>query len=226
MEYKTHISRRNFLKKSAVLAATAAFPGILNAINPSSKREVKNPKFVSGDKVNLACCGIGNRGKDIIKQLYSTGLCNIVALCDTDMEAAHTLEILKMFPNVPRFRDFRQMFDRMKDSIDAVSIGTPDHSHFPIAVRAMSEGIHVYVEKPLARTFLEVELLMAAARKYKVVTQMGNQGHSEANYFQFKAWTEAGIIKDVTRITAHMNNKRRWHQWDTNMKSDRSHVVL
>ena len=219
MEYKTHISRRNFLKKSAVLAATAAFPGILNAINPSSKREVKNPKFVSGDKVNLACCGIGNRGKDIIKQLYSTGLCNIVALCDTDMEAAHTLEILKMFPNVPRFRDFRQMFDRMKDSIDAVSIGTPDHSHFPIAMRAMSEGIHVYVEKPLARTFLEVELLMAAARKYKVVTQMGNQGHSEANYFQFKAWTEAGIIKDVTRITAHMNNKRRWHQWDTNMKS-------
>jgi hypothetical protein len=58
---------------------------------------------------------------------------------------------------------------------------------------------------------------MNAARKYKVVTQMGNQGHSEANYFQFKTWVEYGIIKDVTAITAHMNNSRRWHGWDTSM---------
>ena len=59
--------------------------------------------------------------------------------------------------------------------------------------------------------------MMEGAKKYKVATQMGNQGHSEANYFQFKAWTEAGIIKDVTAITAHMNGKRRWHDWDQNM---------
>jgi len=72
----------------------------------------------------------------------------------------------------------------------------------------------------LARTFYECELLMEAARKYRhVVTQMGNQGHSEANYFQFKAWVDAGIIKDVTAITAHMNSPRRWHGWDTDMKS-------
>lgn len=48
---------------------------------------------------------------------------------------------------------------------------------------------------------------------------MGNQGHSEANYFQFKAWKEAGIIKDVTAVTAHMNSSRRWHGWDTNIKN-------
>src|SRR3546814_9729073 len=61
---------------------------------------------------------------------------------------------------------------------------------------------------------------MQAARKYnKVVTQMGNQGHSEANYFQFKAWVDAGIIKDVTAMTAHMNSPRRWHGWDPNIKS-------
>jgi len=72
----------------------------------------------------------------------------------------------------------------------------------------------------MARTFNEVELMMKAAKKHsKVVTQMGNQGHSEANYFQFKAWTEAGIIKDVTAITAHMNSARRWHGWDTNIKN-------
>jgi hypothetical protein len=73
----------------------------------------------------------------------------------------------------------------------------------------------VFVEKPMARTFHEIELMMAAARKHpKVVTQMGNQGHSEGNYFQFKAWKEAGIIKDVTSMSAHMNSPRRWHKWD------------
>jgi len=81
-------------------------------------------------------------------------------------------------------------------------------------------GKHVYVEKPMARTFNEVELMMKAAKKHsKLVTQMGNQGHSEANYFQFKAWKEAGIIKDVTAITAHMNSARRWHAFDPKIKS-------
>lgn len=106
----------------------------------------------------------------------------------------------------------------MGNQIDAVTVGVPDHSHFPITMLAMSLGKHVYCEKPMARTFNEVELMMNAAEKYKVVTQMGNQGHSEANYFQFKAFVEADIIKDVTAITAHMNSARRWHGWDVNMK--------
>ena len=111
------------------------------------------------------------------------------------------------------------MFDKAGNEIEAVSIGVPDFSHFPITMMAMALGKHVYVEKPMARTFYEIELMMAAAKKYnKVVTQMGNQGHSEANYFQFKAWKDAGIIKDVTAITAHMNSARRWHGWDTHIK--------
>jgi hypothetical protein len=99
----------------------------------------------------------------------------------------------------------------MGKDIDAVSIGTPDFSHFPIAMLAMSMGKHIYVEKPLAHTYQQVDLMMKAAEKYKVAAQMGNQGHSEANYFQFKAWTEAGIIKNVSKITSFMNNPRRWH---------------
>ncbi len=146
-------------------------------------------------------------------------MANIVALCDVDMGAEHTLEIMEMFPDVPRFQDFRKMFDKMADKIEAVSVGTPDFSHFPITMLAMSMGKHVYVEKPMARTFNEIELMMAAAKKYKVVTQMGNQGHSGANYFQFKAWKEAGIIKDVTAMTAHMNNARRWHKFDPTITS-------
>jgi predicted dehydrogenase len=162
-------------------------------------------------KVNLACVGIGNRGADDVKQFVKTGMVNIVALCDTDMGAPHTEAVLKMFPNVPRFQDFRQMFDKIGKDIEAVCIGTPDFSHFPVAMLAMSLGKHVYCEKPMGHSFRQIELMMAAEQKYKVAAQMGNQGHSEANYFQFKAWTEAGIIKNVTKINAYMNSKRRWH---------------
>jgi hypothetical protein len=127
------------------------------------------------------------------------------------MGAKHTLKTLEAFPDVPRFQDFRVLFDKMGNEIDAVSICTPDFSHFPATIMAMSLGKHVYVEKPLARTFQENELLIRAEKKYKVAAQMGNQGHSDANYFQFKTWVDAGIIRNVTRITAFMNNPRRWH---------------
>ncbi len=191
--------RRSFLKGVLTAGAASAFaPRLLLAAG-------------STGKVNLACCGIGNRGADDVKALHATGLANIVALCDTDMGAPHTQAVLKMFPNVPRFQDFRQMFDKMGKEIDAVSVGTPDFSHFPIAMLAMALGKHVYCEKPMGHSFRQIELMMAAEKKYKVAAQMGNQGHSEANYFQFKAWTEAGIIKNVTQITAFMNNSRRWH---------------
>ncbi len=172
------------------------------------------------ERVNLACIGIGNRGAEIIKDLYKTGLCNIVALCDVDLGAKHTQEILNLFPDAKRFQDFRKMFDEYGNHFDAVSIGTPDFAHFAMTMQAIDQGKHVYVEKPMARTFWEVELMMQkAAKNPKVITQMGNQGHSEANYFQFKAWQKAGIIKNVTRIDAHMNMPRRWHSWDTQMKN-------
>jgi len=208
-------SRRKFLTQALLATAVAASPRFLLANGKNSSHF-----FGAAEKVNLACIGIGNRGGEIIRELHKTGLANIVALCDVDMEAPHTLDILKMFPDVPRFKDFRQMFDKMGNQIEAVSIGTPDFSHFAITMMAIGLGKHVYVEKPMARTFNEVELMMKAANKNpKVVTQMGNQGHSEANYFQFKSWVDAGIIKDVKSITAHMNSPRRWHGWDTKITS-------
>ena len=169
-------------------------------------------------KVNVAHIGIGNRGEQIIGDFAKTGRLNVVALCDVDMGAPHTQKVMGMFPNAKRYKDFRKMFDEMGNQIEAVTIATPDHSPFAIAMLAMSKGIHVYVEKPMCRTFMEAELMMDMARRHpEVVTQVGNQGHSEANYFQFKAWMEAGIIKDVTAVTAHMNNSRRWHKWDANI---------
>jgi Oxidoreductase family, NAD-binding Rossmann fold/Oxidoreductase family, C-terminal alpha/beta domain len=195
------IPRRTFVRRLLTAGtATALGPRLLHAANPGA-----------GEKVKLACCGIGNRGGDIIKALHDTGLAEIVALCDTDMGAPHTQNILKMFPDVPRFQDFRKMFDKMGKDFEAVTAGTPDFAHFPIAMLAMSQGKHIYTEKPMAQSFREIQLMMDAEKKYKVAAQMGNQGHSEANYFQFKTWVEKGIIKDVTTITAFMNSKRRWH---------------
>lgn len=195
------IPRRSFVK-TVFAAGTASLltPQLLRAANPAGRNKVK-----------LACCGIGNRGAEIIRALHATGLAEIVAFCDTDMGAPHTQGILKDFPKVPRFQDFRQMFDKMGKDIEAVTAGTPDFAHFPLAMLAMSLGKHVYSEKPMGQSFREIQLMMDAEKKYKVVTQMGNQGHSEANYFQFQTWVDKGIIKNVTKITAFMNSKRRWH---------------
>ena len=217
MDNNSNSSRRNFLRQLSIITATSALSSL--SVSELSAKNLQARKIKPNEKVNLACIGIGNRGGEIIKDLYKTGHCNIVALCDTDMGAPQTLEILKLFPDAPRFQDFREMFEKMETKIDAVVIGTPDFSHFPATMVSISLGKHVYVEKPMAHTFNEVELMMLAAKKHGVVTQMGNQGHSDPNYFQFKAWKEAGIIKDVTAITAHMNNARRWHKFDSNIKS-------
>lgn len=203
-------TRRSFLKTAALASASLAVGLRANARNGSTTS--------AGNKVNIAYIGIGNRGEQIISDFEKTGMVNVVALCDVDMGAKQTLKVMGKYPKAKQFKDFRVMFDKMANEIEAVAVATPDHSHFPICMMAMALGKHVYVEKPMARTFLEAELMMQAAQKYpNVVTQVGNQGHSEANYFQFKAWQDAGIIKDVTAISAHMNNPRRWHGWDTNI---------
>jgi hypothetical protein len=215
-------SRRKFIKKSAAaFGALTILPSHVlfakNAITDSAGNVIKAAVVAPSDKVNMAFCGIGNRGGSILRQFNDTGLVNTVVMCDVDMGAKQTLQNIKSYPKAKKYQDFREMFDKSGKEFDAVCAGTPDFSHFPISILAMSEGKHIYTEKPLTRTFNESQILIDATKKYKVATQMGNQGHSEGNYYQFKAWVDAGIIKDVTKITAHMNGKRRWHGWDTSM---------
>ena len=237
------MERRSFLKIAGASAAAAAVSGLeakagnimptetptataaaqagATTLDQEIATAAKNLKEAKRkkEKVNVALIGIGNRGDQVERDVAATGLANVVALCDVDLGAAHTQRVMNEYPNAKTFKDFRKLFDAMKGQIDAVVVCTPDFAHFPIAMRAIKEGISVYVEKPMAQTFYEAELLMQAARKNpKVVTQMGNQGHSSESYYQFRAWTDAGIIKDVTRIDAHMNGWRRWHPWDPNIK--------
>ena len=203
-------TRRKFLKTLGMATAGVAIGSsdILSARTYSTLSKKR-------EKVKIAYVGIGNRGEQIIEEFAKTGMVEVIALCDVDLGAPQTRKVMNMYPKARLFRDFRQMFDKVGNEFEAVAIATPDHSHFPISMLSLASGKHVYVEKPLARTFLEAQLLMDAARKRpELVTQVGNQGHSEANYFQFKAWMDAGIIKDVTAVTAHMNSPRRWHNWD------------
>ena len=154
------VTRRDFLKTMTMASAgLAAGAGeILNAQTLSSSKN-KN------EKVKIAYVGIGNRGQQIIEDFARTGMVEVVALCDVDMGAKHTQKVIGMYPKAKQFRDFRQMFDKAGKEFDAVAIATPDHSHFPISMLALASGKHVYVEKPLARTFYEAELLMQAALK-------------------------------------------------------------
>ena len=198
------MKRRGFLK--AALAA-GAFPFIPVCATGNGS---------CGDKVRLACIGIGCQGWNDIQEFAKTNNCVFTAFCDTDMFAPHTQPALKRFPKARLFRDFRKMFDEMAGKIDAVAVMNPDFSHFPATMMAMKLGLPVYVEKPLAHTFEECEILMAAEKAYGVVTQMGNQGHSGDNYYQFEEYTRNGILdpKNVAKIVTHMNNPRRWHKWN------------
>ncbi len=206
---KNQISRRSFLVSSLAAGAFPFLPGCA---------------LFGRDKVRLACVGIGQQAWNDIWQFESTGLCQIAALCDTDLDGPQCVEALKSYPDVPRFRDFRKMLDAMAGKIDAVAVMNPDFSHFPALMAAMKRGLAVFSEKPLAHTFEECELLMQAEAKYGVVTQMGNQGHSGNNYYQFKHYVETGVIdvSQLAHLTAHMNNPRRWHKWNGKVDGFRS----
>ncbi len=212
------VTRRSFLKTAALASAGIATSG-LNLSTAGSAKTVQSPNIMgAGRRINVAFVGIGHRGAQVIDAVEKTKMANVTALCDVDMGAPHTLKSMNSYPKARQFHDFRKMFDNMANEFEAVFVCTPDFSHFPVCMLAMSLGKHVYVEKPMARTFYEVELMMQAAQKYpNVVTQVGNQGHSEGNYFQFKTWRDAGIIKNVTAVTAHMNGARRWHGYDPNI---------
>ena len=200
---RMNLSRRDFLGAAAASAAAFSFPNLrAAAASPNGK-------------VNMAFVGIGHQAKhDFNMFAYYKDMVNVVAFCDTQMGAEHTLNVLKAFPDVPRYQDFRKMLDEHGREIDAVCIAIPDFAHFPAAMLAMSMGKAVYCEKPMGNCFREIGLMTAAAKRHKVVTQMGNQGHSDANYWQMKALVASGFVKDVTHIDAYMcANNRRWFKW-------------
>jgi len=196
MKYSSSPNRRKFLTGSAASALSFTFiPAYL-----TSARAQNNPKRPPSQRLNLGCIGAGGRGVSVISGLSRKGHATPVALCDVDHDRAS--KMLKAHPDAKRFHDFREMLDKMGDDIDAVSIATPDHTHFVAAIQAMSLGKHVYVEKPLTHTFEEAEILIRGEKKFGVVTQMGNQGHTSGGSEQFKRMLAAGVVDDIVKIEA------------------------
>ena len=189
------ISRRLFLGQSAwaVSATTALAQPTLKSLRSLG---YKSPN----EKLNLAVIGGGGQPYGDLRNAHA-GVENVTAIADVDWKRG--TPAFTAFPNAAKYKDFREMLDKSGKDIDAVIVGTPDHMHATCALACMQSGKHVYVEKPLTRTPWEARLLVEAAQKYKVATQMGNQGYSH----------------DATRVAAEIiwsgeiGDVREVHSW-------------
>ncbi len=191
-------SRRRFLKGiTAASAGTIAFPNLLLRAQdtPASKR------------LGIACVGVGGKGfSDMVNSSFEN---EIVAICDVD--ANMLAKAAERFPQAKQYRDFRQMLDEQESSIDAVTVSTPDHSHYPAAMHAIGLGKHVMVQKPLVNTLWEADELHKAAKKKGVITQMGNQGHTFEENRVLKEWFQADVVGKISEIHV-WTNRPIWPQ--------------
>ncbi|WP_234736453.1 Gfo/Idh/MocA family protein [Tellurirhabdus bombi] len=187
------VSRRGFVK-----GASLALAGI--TIVP--RHVLGGSGFIApSDKLNVAAIGIGGMGKGNINALAPTE--NIVALCDIDQKYA--APVFEKYPGAKRYKDYRKMLEAQKD-IDAVIIATPDHQHAVQASAAMKLGKHVYVQKPLTVSVWEARELARMARENpKIVTQMGNQGHSSDDARSINEWIADGAIGKVKEVHVWTN---------------------
>jgi predicted dehydrogenase len=190
------LSRRQFMGAAATATAFTIVPS--HVIGAAGQKP-------PSEKLNIAGVGIGGMGQNNVANCASE---NIVALCDVDSKYA--AGVFKKYPNAKMWTDFRKMLDEQKD-IDAVIVATPDHLHAVVAMAAMQRGKHVYVQKPLTRTVWEARMLTEAARKYKVQTQMGNQGHSSEEVRLVCEWIQDGAIGDVREVHC-WTNRPVWPQ--------------
>ncbi len=188
------MSRRDFMGGAAAAMAFTIVPGHVLAQPPS-------------EKLNVAAIGAGGMGAGNTRACAAAGA-NIVALCDVDWKKG--AEGFKRFSKAKKYKDFRKMLDKEK-SIEAVIVATPDHFHTVAAMAAMRRRKHVYVQKPLTRLVSEARALTEAARKYKVVTQMGNQGHSGGGVRNICEWIWDGAIGEVREVHA-WTNRPVWPQ--------------
>jgi hypothetical protein len=149
------------------------------------------------EKLNLASIGVGGQGGSDIASL-AEGAINMVAVCD--VHEGNRNAAAGRFHGAKTFANWRDLLDRMDKQIDAVSVSTPDHMHAPISMSAIRRGKHVYCQKPLTHTIYEARQIAAAARKAKVVTQMGIQIHSAIEYRMATEIIQGGAIGRIKEV--------------------------
>ena len=218
-----NVSRRSFVKTSATTAAALALGPMIVPRHVLGGVGFRAPS----DTLNVAMVGIGGMGMSNMAALVAAGV-NIVAICDADFSyverslagrmrpaqgqtepSASALALQAAYTKAAKYTDFRVMLDKQKD-IEAVSIATPDHLHAVIAYAAMKAGKHVYVQKPLTYSVLESRILAKTAREMKVVTQMGNQGHSMEGTRRIVELLGAGVIGPVREVHVWTDRPQRY----------------
>lgn len=197
---KEKISRRSFLKTGT--AAAIGFSIVPGEVLGKAYSGKKAPS----DKLNILGVGIGGRGAADLSEMETE---NIIGLCDVDWKYAK--HVFDKYPKAKRYSDWRKMYDDMLKSADAVMVATADHTHAIIAANAIMAGKHVYVEKPMTLYVYESRLLAMLAKKYKVATQMGNQGASCGGTRKAINWLWNGEVGEVTRVDS-FTNRPIWPQ--------------
>jgi len=183
------VTRRTFLRGAALAGS--------GLVVLSNARLVRGTQ--ANSKLNIAAIGIAGRGGDDVNGVASE---NLVALCDVDQK--HAAGTFEKFPSAQKFKDFRRMLDKIHGQIDAVVVGTPDHTHAPAGVMAMQLGKHCYCEKPLTHSVYEARVMANLANEKKLVTQMGTQIHAGTNYRRVVELVQTGAIGSVEEVHVWM----------------------
>ena len=194
------MKRRKFIKKSA--AASAVFSIV--------------PSFVMGkghvppsDTLYVGAFGVGGRGSGVMQGMAATNKVKFVTLCDVDGQRAS--DSYKKYPKAKKYKDFRKVYDKHLNEIDAVMVATPDHMHASIALPFMQAKKHAYVEKPLTHNINEARMMTNVAKENGIITQMGNQGASSDGSREAKEWIQSGIIGKIHKVDC-WTNRPVWPQ--------------
>jgi predicted dehydrogenase len=195
------LSRRQFLSRTSLAlgAASLSFPYVGDVLG-------------ANDRINVACIGVGGKGDSDSSDAARCGG-TIVALCDADKNtlAKKASQFKSKFPDAKQYTDFRRLLDEMGNSIDAVTVSTPDHTHGVAAIRAMKMGKHCFCQKPLVQTVYEARTVRQLAKEKKLATQMGNQGSAEPGLRRAVEVIQAGIIGNPTEVHV-WSNRPVWPQ--------------
>jgi predicted dehydrogenase len=188
------LSRRSFLQAGAA--------SVLTAVSYSRV-------YGANDKLRLASVGVGGKGWSDLSETAKSPHVSVVAVCDIDESKPHLGRAAETFKDAARYTDWRKLFEKSKE-FDAVTVSTPDHMHAPIALPAMQLGKHVHCQKPLTHTVHEARQMRLAAKKYGVVTQMGNQIQSHEFYRTAVKLVHSGAIGKVKEVHSWQSGAMRW----------------
>jgi len=210
MNQKPSINRREFIGTFAATAATISI--VPNHVLGGTKH------IAPSDKLNVAGIGVGGMGKNYLYNALSE---NIVAICDVDEERYHGVyerfakkltpdELQRLKKNLRHYQDYRLLLEK-EPEIDAVMIGTPDHTHALVAMECIRRKKHVYLAKPMTRTVGECRTIIQAARKQNIITQVSMQANASEDHRLLCEWIWDGVIGDVHEVHT-WTNRPVWPQ--------------